>query len=1471
MNKQEFSADILKYWYLLEFLSQPDFPYQDKADKEECGKAQNGNSKRKQITVYEELRADGLLAGSSESQSSSVTIAQIIEMQSRAYCHYPIVSDAIEVCIGKIKREVLAKRLECLSDQKIKSPEKKSNMVGLVGLKCNQSGAYIPGSLNISPLAWGIHRLIKHQKSADYTVLLSTDAYDEDMVQLESLLLNGGSRTGELLTGELLGKLIEVVRHEYLLDIIGSNDLVIWDGILVSRRYTTEETKADDAEVYRESELSHSFFSKDILMVSRAVASKGFGGSSMQQALLDYICGPYAEAHPELGWNEAAERIDIFGGKVCGTSQQIDFFHDRFEISNAPHGKWPSRFRPALMQQLAINSCWCSAPENQTIFSVNGPPGTGKTTLLKEVIAGNIVARAYKLTQYASPDEAFVQKFFQDGDKPNNGYSQYYSSYYGFKDDSLKDHGILVTSCNNLAVENITKELPDRTALVKGLEADAKTSGGIKQGLQEVCELFNVEAAEKLTYRVWNNEIKNYEPCDFLDVYFTKLANDLMNGLLKRPTTVQDRWGLISAPFGKRSNLRCYINKVLKPYVTSFGANEAIEKRAMEYPEAAERFLKQHRKVAELRNSIAKVSGARGCYLSEEAELNAQIKLTEQEVTALEEAEQALQQEIQQLCESIKATEKELIECRNEAVALNGEMVAQKNKQQVLECEIEGLRQQIIQMEQSRRFWDYVLELLRKPSMLSKDIQEKYLTLEKAKRELQTQEEAAELASQRYADQQKCCQAKVDSISQSKSAHSVLTKRKQAVSEQQDDLRNKIQDCVQKINEACRTYRDALEKAQAEEPVKRMEVLDENFFSLFNSGDEKEVCNAHLLNPWQTAEYDREREKLFFEALRLHKAFLLGSKCCLWNLKNLLLIWNEPGDDKKPVPVTERDCKAAFGDLLNTVFLLTPVISTTFASAETMLESIETPGEIGCLIIDEAGQAAPQMAVGALYRSRRAIVVGDPRQVEPVVTDELDLIKRIVRDSSTKYYQDKTLSVQGFADRLNRIGTYYADETEKLWVGCPLVVHRRCISPMFEISNALSYSNIMKQQTKMPDPERESTFCKENSGWINVCGSENNTKAKDHYVQTQGEKAWELVLKAFEKAGGMPSLFVITPFNSVKKGFVRFLKEQQAYRDNPQIREWAEHCIGTVHTFQGREADQVIFLLGCDKNSVSAAKWVNTNIVNVAVTRAKYRLYVIGDYLVWKESGIFCKVKGILDSYAIRALFEMVEDDSSPSNQKQAEYLLRQLPDADSLMVDGEPDEQLLSPLSNELAALLRKQSLTSEQLESFHLSKEDIVQIPQEIRNRLEQGIFQHCILTNIKARYGVGLKDASGTGVMFCKLMETFLKEQLWEKFKTYFPEKSRKEIKSGKIMIGYYTSILKIEICKEELANKGATVLGSPCDLEWWNSYAEQLSAFKDLRNACCHSEPFSWEQYERMLKILFDQREFVNTLVGDALPA
>jgi len=96
-----------------------------------------------------------------------------------------------------------------------------------------------------------------------------------------------------------------------------------------------------------------------------------------------------------------------------------------------------------------------------------------------------------------------------------------------------------------------------------------------------------------------------------------------------------------------------------------------------------------------------------------------------------------------------------------------------------------------------------------------------------------------------------------------------------------------------------------------------------------------------------------------------------------------------------------------------------------------------------------------------------------------------------------------------------------------------------------------------------------------------------------------------------------PDLFIITPFRIVAQELRRRLERETAlfaaFRVN--IREWATDRIGTIHTVQGREADSVILALGAPNASQNRARsWApgTPNILNVAVSRAKQNLYVVG-------------------------------------------------------------------------------------------------------------------------------------------------------------------------------------------------------------------------------------------------------------------
>jgi superfamily I DNA and/or RNA helicase len=55
--------------------------------------------------------------------------------------------------------------------------------------------------------------------------------------------------------------------------------------------------------------------------------------------------------------------------------------------------------------------------------------------------------------------------------------------------------------------------------------------------------------------------------------------------------------------------------------------------------------------------------------------------------------------------------------------------------------------------------------------------------------------------------------------------------------------------------------------------------------------------------------------------------------------------------------------------------------------------------------------------------------------------------------------------------------------------------------------------------------------------------------------------------------------------------------------------------VGTVHTVQGREADVVVLVLGSAASAAAARRWAaeKPNLLNVAVSRARRRFYLIGD------------------------------------------------------------------------------------------------------------------------------------------------------------------------------------------------------------------------------------------------------------------
>jgi superfamily I DNA and/or RNA helicase len=117
------------------------------------------------------------------------------------------------------------------------------------------------------------------------------------------------------------------------------------------------------------------------------------------------------------------------------------------------------------------------------------------------------------------------------------------------------------------------------------------------------------------------------------------------------------------------------------------------------------------------------------------------------------------------------------------------------------------------------------------------------------------------------------------------------------------------------------------------------------------------------------------------------------------------------------------------------------------------------------------------------------------------------------------------------------------------------------------------------------------------------------------------------LLEQIVAAGAVPDLYVVTPFVQVADGLRRLLRESALLRGSiADLDSWVHERVGTIHTVQGREAQAVIFVLGApNADQIGARAWAGKepNLLNVAVTRAKEALYVIGNRMHWQSAGYF--------------------------------------------------------------------------------------------------------------------------------------------------------------------------------------------------------------------------------------------------------
>lgn len=786
------------------------------------------------------------------------------------------------------------------------------------------------------------------------------------------------------------------------------------------------------------------------------------------------------------------------------TQPGLHLIHKHFAPHWMPAGRWPAEptHPMTLMQQFAINTAVYELAE-EGLLSVNGPPGTGKTTLLRDIFAHNIVERSRVLSGFESVNASIDDK--------------------GFPDLSLSGFEMVVTSSNNAAVENISKELP----LAKSLANEFQT-------------------------------------IDYLKPVANQLSASSRKNILQPLAQDAQCWGTISVVMGRKKNRADFVNRL-------FFIEHHLKDTPQEINRSEEQNFLNLWRWKKLTNTLT-FSQAKAAFIQKAVCFDELVA----ELGQFNEIIQFLADMSQEEYTAAAQTKLAKLSAENDSFQ---QQVEELNKQQELindSLEVEELSLQQLQSQplawwtrwfKRKHYIDYCNQL--------HAINDKRITLKRSK--LEVKQEIHRL--------NKLIETQKESIKQAE----------------------------WKYKQACNAYQDKKEALIYYQQRFPQMVVPDNRQSINDPGVQRVAF-------WQNEAINRLRSELFISALDLHQAWLKEALAikhfrekAVYNISDLL----------KDTPVDQPQ------GVWRTLFMIVPVISTTFASLGRMLSTLSA-SQIGWLMIDEAGQAIPQAAVGGIWRAKRTLVVGDPLQIEPVFTTPPKLVDELIKAVLNDDYEHWTpinWSVQQVADRANPYGCQLQVGEKTVWIGIPLWVHRRCIDPMFSLANQIAYNQRMIHGLNVEKIQPQPHVVLGNNRWFHSQG----TCTTKQYKAELGRDTLAILFELLNAKHSLSDVYIISPFKAVKQHLANAIDEQKyticqlANYSQREYFKWRRFHIGTVHTFQGKENNTVILVLGCDPQNAGGAVWAASkpNLLNVALTRAKQHFFVVGDLSVWQDKPYF--------------------------------------------------------------------------------------------------------------------------------------------------------------------------------------------------------------------------------------------------------
>jgi very-short-patch-repair endonuclease len=354
----------------------------------------------------------------------------------------------------------------------------------------------------------------------------------------------------------------------------------------------------------------------------------------------------------------------------------------------------------------------------------------------------------------------------------------------------------------------------------------------------------------------------------------------------------------------------------------------------------------------------------------------------------------------------------------------------------------------------------------------------------------------------------------------------------------------------------------------------------------------------------------KNAEELWSAWLRLQPTRLtVADRKLLTKHNAVLAIVMEAGPDGK----LNDQLRQQYYELFSKMAHLLPCWAVTSLSAKGRIPF--EPGFFDLVVIDEASQCDIASALPLLYRAKSAVVIGDQKQLSHI--------------SGLQKVQDKQL--------LNKFGLleefpHWAYSYRSLFdLACGLVSsgavvalrdHHRSHADIIGFSNIWFYEGALRVATSY-DRLRRPTPTSPGIQWVQVTGDVRRPPAGGAVNAHEARAVIEELKRLLVEGNYIGSVGVVSPFRE-QVNLIRELALQETSLADKLQR--ADFMAETVHGFQGDERDVMIFspVVSGDNMPSGAIVFLKKsgNLFNVAITRARAMLIVVGDRVAAASSGV---------------------------------------------------------------------------------------------------------------------------------------------------------------------------------------------------------------------------------------------------------